>query len=103
MSYGKNPYESPQSNPYSVHGIAATSAAAERATFIRQTYLHLALAMLGFVVLEALIFTTVPQATLMGLTQFAGGYTWIGILVVFMVVSWLARSWASSSTSCHLS
>ncbi len=38
MSYGNNPYESRQANPYSEHGIAATAVASERATFIRQTY-----------------------------------------------------------------
>ncbi len=55
--------------------------------------------MLGFVVLEALIFSLVPMETLLAATRFAGGYTWLLFLGGFMVVSWVARGWAESTSS----
>jgi FtsH-binding integral membrane protein len=87
-------------NPYRDFGLTAAQApATERAGFIRQTYLHLLGAVLAFVGIEAVLFKTGMADRL---TQMMLGNGQIGILVVligFMGVSWLANSWAQSSTN----
>ena len=96
MSYGNaNPYQTPLSG----QSFAASAAESERVGFIRQTYLHLGGAILAFVAIEATIFSVVPAETLINLTMRAGGMVWLLLLGAFMMVSWLARSWAESTTS----
>jgi len=88
-------------NPYASFGmIAAHAPATERAEFIRKTYLHLGGAILAFVALEAAILGLVPDETLASLVgTLVAGYNWLIVLGAFMLVSWIANSWASSSVS----
>jgi FtsH-binding integral membrane protein len=79
--------------------VAALASESERATFIRRTYAHLALAVLGFVAIEAAIFSLVSEQTLGAITLRLGGWGWLIFLGGFMVVSWVARTWAESTTS----
>ncbi len=96
--FSQNPYQSPYNDSYAT--TAALAAESERATFIRRTYLHLAAAVLLFAGIEALIFISVEPDTLKWFTMRAvGGWTWLLFLGGFMVVSWIARSWAASDTS----
>lgn len=98
MSFAEqNPYQA----SYGVEArVAALASESERATFIRRTYSHLAAAVMGFVAIEALIFSLVPPATLHALTiRLTGGWGWLLVIGAFMLVSWVARSWAESSTS----
>jgi len=94
MSYAGNPYEAPR------FSFAAEAAESERASFIAKTYLHLAGAVAAFVAIEAVILGMFPQVaesitrTLLG-TQFG----WLIVLGAFMVVSWIANSWANSDSS----
>lgn len=92
-----------QDNPYASYGYAdsaALAAESERTTFIRRTYTHLAGAVALFIALEAVVFTVVPAETLNQLTRLMfGGYGWLAILVGFMVISWIARTWASNPGS----
>lgn len=92
-----NPYESfvaPEAR------VAALAAESERTTFIRRTYAHLAGAVAAFVLLEALIFTSLSPATLENMLGWmVGGWNWLIVLGAFMVVSWVANSWAVSATS----
>lgn len=102
MSHG-NPYQSPQTHWDSYAPFAADAKADERATFIQRTYLHLMGAVVAFVALEAALFTLVPEATLKSVTMMmVGGWTWLIVLGAFMGVSWMARSWANSSTSAGM-
>ncbi len=73
----------------------------ERAAFIRKTYVHVALAVLVFMALAS--YMVVSGAGLV-LTSFMVGtqYSWLLVLGIFMGVSWVARSWASSDTSRYL-
>ena len=73
----------------------------ERTTFIRRTYSHLAGAIALFALLEVLIFTAVPAATLeQALGWMLGGrWSWLIVIGLFVVVSMVARGWASSATS----
>lgn len=90
-------------NPYSVSAdarVAALAERTERAAFIQRTYAHLAGAVIAFVVLEGMLLTAFPPETLIErLRPLLGGYGWLIFLGAFMVVSWVARSWASSNTS----
>lgn len=72
------------------------SSALERAEFIKKTYLHLALAILGFIGVEA-IFLQTPAIVSAGL-WFAGGMQWLLLLGGFMFATNLADKWALTST-----
>ena len=90
-------------NPYSVSSdthVAALAEKTERAAFIQRTYLHLGAAVIAFVCLEGLLLTAFPAPVLMEkLGPMLGGWGWLVFLGAFMLVSWVARSWASSNTS----
>ncbi|HEY0048821.1 MAG TPA: Bax inhibitor-1 family protein [Pyrinomonadaceae bacterium] len=78
---------------------AADALPEERARFIRKTYLHLAAAILAFVVLEAFLFASGIAGTIMMTMRIGGNFSWLLVLGAFMGVSWLANSWANSQTS----
>src|SRR5262249_48453736 len=69
-----------------------------RATFIRKTYGHLAGAILAFVGVEYLLLQS-ESARELSLAMMSGRISWLIVLGAFMVVSWLATSWANSDTS----
>ncbi len=71
---------------------------AERATFIRRTYLHVAGAVGAFVVLEALLLAS-PLAPALGGLMVGGKFSWLIVLGLFMLVSSIATKMASSATS----
>ncbi len=75
---------------------ADRSSALDRAEFIKKTYLHLALAILGFIVVEA-IFLNTPIIVQAGL-WFVGGFQWLLLLGGFMFATSLADKWALTST-----
>jgi FtsH-binding integral membrane protein len=82
---------------YSHRRVAAEAAADARAAFIRRTYGHLAVAILAFAALEAVLVRVVP-AELIG-SLFAGRFSWLLCLLAFMGVAWLADTWARSNAS----
>ena len=77
---------------------AADAAPIERARFIRKTYLHLAGAILAFVGLEYLLFSSGAADTIAS-TLLGGRFSWFIVLALFMGVSMLANWWANSQTS----
>lgn len=96
----ENPYKSPFG---SYAPLAIDADVSERAAFIRRTYAHVMGAILAFVLLEAAAFTLVPAQTLETITlSMFGPWTWLLFLGGFMVVSWIARSWAESTTSIQM-
>lgn len=81
-------------NPYTV---VASAAPTERAAFIRNTYLHLAFAILAFIGVEAVL---LHQSWTLPLVQrMTGGMGWLVVLGAFMVVSWIAERLAASDAS----
>ena len=92
MSSVENPYQAP---PFS---FAAQAAAGERADFIAKTYGHLAGAIVVFVALEAVLLNLPGVESLVGL-MIGTRYGWLVVLGLFMVVSWIADSWARSAVS----
>jgi FtsH-binding integral membrane protein len=80
-------------NPFTVAGAAP----AERTAFIRQTYLHLGFAILGFIAVEWFILS---QSWAPALAQkMTGGMGWLVVLGAFMGVSYLAEKLAASEAS----
>lgn len=78
---------------------AAEALPADRAKFIRKTYLLLAAAIMAFIVVEAVLFAT-PAAGMIANVIFSGGSMgWLLVLGLFMGVSFLANRWATSDTS----
>jgi len=92
MSFAENPYQS------SWGGFAADAAVNERADFIRKTYMHLAGAVAAFVGLEAVLLQMPFSKDLVNLMM-GGRYNWLIVIGLFMGVSYLAESWARSTTS----
>ncbi len=92
MSFTENPYQSPS------YSFAAQAAADERSEFIAKTYLHLAGAIGAFVLLEAVLLNLPGIEGIVG-TIFRMQYGWLMVLGGFILVSWLAESWARSAIS----
>lgn len=88
-------------NAKAVPKIAADAIPADRSTFIRQTYLHVAGAIGTFTILEFLLFQTgIPEAMLSGLQSVP--YSWLAVLAAFGGVGWLASRVASANVSRRL-
>ena len=75
----------------------ANSPASERAAFIRRTYAHLAVALLGFIAVEYYLVHSSFAASLV--SSMLGGMSWLIVLGLFMGVSYLANKLAASQTS----
>jgi FtsH-binding integral membrane protein len=71
-----------------------------RALFIRRTYAHLAGAIAAFAILEAYLLTLPIAKTF---AAYSGNkFVWLGIIVAFMFVSYIADTWARSGASSWL-
>src|SRR5512140_2717587 len=78
--------------------IAAEASTAARVSFIRQTYLHLGGAVFAFIAIEAALLLS-PLAEPIVRTFLGGRMSWLFVLGAFMLVGWLAESWARSAAS----
>ena len=85
---------------YPTYSAVAEADPEVRAGFIRRTYGHLAVAILAFVLLEALLFQTALPEAMVGVLA-RSGYSWLIVLGAFMGVSYLADRWAQSETSVN--
>jgi FtsH-binding integral membrane protein len=81
-----------------VPGAVSGAGVQARIDFIRRTYLHLAAAIIGFVLLEYLLVNSPTGAALTGWTV-SGPYNWLIVLGAFMGAGWLADRWATSGAS----
>jgi FtsH-binding integral membrane protein len=78
-------------------GVGVSEASVEtRARFITRTYGHLVGAILAFVALEIFMF---KSGIALNILQVVANWPWLVILGAFMVVGWIARGIAHSSTS----
>ena len=78
---------------------AAEALPAQRAQFIRKTYLLLAAAIAAFILVEGFLFASGAAEMIATLVFSGGAIGWLLVLGLFMVVSYIARSWATSETS----
>jgi len=88
-------------NPYAHFGMTAAQAPADaRATFIRKTYIHLAVAVYAFAALEWALFQIVPEETMQNsITWVFSGWNALIFFGAFIGVGYLADSWARSDAS----
>lgn len=77
---------------------AAEALPAKRAQFIRKTYLLLAAAILAFIGVEGVLFAT-GAANTIAAVMLGTSWGWLIVLGLFMGVSYLANTWATSQTS----
>jgi len=68
-----------------------------RAQFIRRTYLHLALALLAFVGLEAALLQSASAQSL-AIRILEVRYGWLMVIGAFMLIGWMARGFAHSAS-----
>ena len=88
-----------QSDSYaSQPATVADSSLADRLDFIRDTYLHLGLAIFAFIGVEWFLFQT-GIAYAFADFVFSSSISWLLILVLFMVVGSLANRWAHSDAA----
>ncbi|MBA2379549.1 MAG: Bax inhibitor-1 family protein [Blastocatellia bacterium] len=78
---------------------AANALPAERAQFIRKTYMLLAAAILAFIAVEAFLFMSGAAYMIANVIFSGGSMGWLLVLGLFMGVSYLANRWALSETS----
>jgi len=97
MSFGDSQYQSMQPSMWGQ--IAARAMPDERVGFIRKTYLHLLAAVLAFCGLEALYLNTTFAGDVMQRMVQGGNGALFVTLILFVGCSWIARYWASNSTS----
>lgn len=69
---------------------------AERAEFYKKTYMHVALAILAFMLVESLLLKFVPEEVIM--TMLSGRFIWLGIIGLFWLGSVLAEKWTMSQS-----
>ncbi len=83
---------------YSMHsGLSVESLGVDaRAAFIVRTYQHLLGAIVGFVALEVLLFTSGTAARIVSAVR---GISWLWVLGAFMVVGWFASRTAHRARS----
>ncbi|GHB97571.1 Bax inhibitor-1/YccA family protein [Cerasicoccus arenae] len=85
------------SQNYPVRSIA-DAAPDTRAQFIRRTYAHLAGAILAFIALESVLLSLQPVRDL-GYKLLNSGAGWLLVLGGFMLIGWVARSFAANTAS----
>jgi FtsH-binding integral membrane protein len=78
---------------------AAEALPAQRAQFIRKTYMLLAAAIMAFVVLEAFLWVSGAAVAILSVLSLGGSMGWLVVLAAFMGVSYLANRWAMSDSS----
>jgi FtsH-binding integral membrane protein len=82
--------------------FAAAAAADERTSFIIKTYLYLFGAIAALIGIEVFLFTALGIENMTKVTQAMlgnGSFSWLLVLGAFMLVSWVANSWAMNATS----
>lgn len=78
---------------------AADALPIQRAQFIRKTYMLLAAAILAFVIIEGVLFASGAANAILSVLTLGGSLGWLAVLGVFMIVSYIARTWSMSDTS----
>ena len=66
----------------------------EQATFYRKTYSHVAMALLAFIVVEAILINTVPESLIVSMVS--SPFVWLFILGGFWLGSMLANKWTQA-------
>jgi FtsH-binding integral membrane protein len=76
--------------------LVAHAKDAEKASFYKKTYLHVALSILAFIGVETVLIKTVPEQLIVAM--FAQRFAWLLIIGVFWLASVLATKWSLSQS-----
>lgn len=76
--------------------LVAQSSELERAKFYRKTYLHVALAVLAFIITEAVLLASVPSEMIY--MMIGQKYSWLLVIGIFWLASILANKWSLSQS-----
>ena len=81
--------------------FVAAAAADARAGFIIKTYLYLLGAIAALIAIETFFFTVLGMENMIKVTatMLGGQFSWLIVFGAFMLVSWVAHSWAQSAVS----
>lgn len=82
MNYNTNP------------NLVAHATEVEKAEFYKKTYMHVALGVFTFIILESIFLKIEPLVNLMLSLQ---GYSWLILLAGFMGVTWVAQNMANNT------
>lgn len=73
----------------------------DRITFIRRTYVHLAAAIAGFIILSAMLMIMGVGELMLSALASGGKYSWLVVLGAFLLVGMLATRLADNTGSNH--
>lgn len=76
--------------------LVAQSSEIEKGQFYRKVYLHVALAILAFIIVESLLIFTVPQEAI--LMMVGQKFIWLLVIGIFWLSSILANKWSLSQS-----
>ena len=76
--------------------IISHAAASERAEFYKKTYLHVAMAILAFIIVESFLLKAVPEELI--LKMLGGKFIWLGILGLFWLGSVVSENLTMSQS-----
>ncbi|WP_370896374.1 Bax inhibitor-1/YccA family protein [Chryseobacterium gossypii] len=76
--------------------LVAHSTEVEKASFYRKTYLHVALSVLAFIGVEALLLRIVPAELIF--KMISKNYIWLLVIGIFWLASVLANKWSLSQS-----
>jgi FtsH-binding integral membrane protein len=76
--------------------LVAHSSDVEKESFYKKTYLHIALSILAFIGVEAVLLNVVPERLIAAM--FAQKFAWLLIIGVFWLASVLATKWSLSQS-----
>ena len=94
LNYNNNYNTGYQNNGGGVPQTVAYATNIAQAEFYRKTYSHVALALLAFIVVEALLLNTVPASFIYSMVS--KPFVWLFVLGGFWLGSVLAQKWAFS-------
>jgi FtsH-binding integral membrane protein len=89
-----------ESNSRPIYGAVATLGVSDRVNFLRKTYAHLGVALIAFAALTGGLIRFAPE-TSWKFSKWAltGTWTWLAVIVLFMVVGYIAERLARSESS----
>lgn len=79
--------------------LVSQASETERAVFIKKTYLHVALAVCSFVLIETIFFKVGFAERFAEMIFTSGQWTWLIVIGLFMFASNIANKWSHDSTS----
>ena len=89
-----------QSSRRPIEGAVATLGVSDRVTFLRKTYAHLGVALIGFALIAGGMMRFMPEVSLkFSMWALRGRWTWLFVMLAFLVVGYIAERLARSEAS----